>query len=232
MKTVTHTSDRKGKFKDTSNVNFQQKLLSNRTLPTVVPTMDPRIDYRIETVGGSSQTLLIPATKEAVEVAAYGSPWIDQTLRQVIQTGVSRSTPGDTGSAIRSKPATSQFLIGNPTISPAFGIIRILQNGKKQQSTSTKEVRNAQTLDTVVDEKLPDDQDYASFFSKVIGRKLSQGSRDDLYSRFRMNFSSNVVQTEAPHFVDLGLLAINILNESGDLGTPATRIRSSVDGSH
>ena len=31
--TVTHTSDKKGKVIDTSNVNLQQKLLSNRTVP-------------------------------------------------------------------------------------------------------------------------------------------------------------------------------------------------------
>ena len=32
--------------------------------------------------------------------------------------------------------------------------------------------------------------------------------------------------------MDLGLLAINTLNESGVLGTPATRIRRRTDGSH
>ena len=34
-----------------------------------------------------------------------------------------------------------------------------------------------QKLDDVVDGKLPDDLDYMSIFSKVIGDKLSNGSR-------------------------------------------------------
>ena len=46
-KTVTNTSDRKKiKVTDTRNRIFQQKFLSNRTLPVVAPTMDPRIDNR------------------------------------------------------------------------------------------------------------------------------------------------------------------------------------------
>ena len=47
QKTVTHTSNWKGKVTNTSNSNFDQKLLRNRTLPVVVPTMNPRIDQRI-----------------------------------------------------------------------------------------------------------------------------------------------------------------------------------------
>ena len=47
-----------------------------------------------------------------------------------------------------------------------------------------------------------------------------------------MKFASYVVQNEAAKFVDLGLLAINILNESGVLSIPATRIRRRSDGSH
>ena len=62
-KTVTQTSYRKGKVVDTSNRNFQQKLLSNRTLPIVVPTMNPRIDNRIAPIGGAYQTFSTPATK-------------------------------------------------------------------------------------------------------------------------------------------------------------------------
>ena len=53
-KTVTHTSDRKGKVMDNSNGNFQQNLLSNWTLPVVVPEMNPRIDDRIAPIGGDS----------------------------------------------------------------------------------------------------------------------------------------------------------------------------------
>ena len=47
-----------------------------------------------------------------------------------------------------------------------------------------------------------------------------------------MNLLSNVVQNEAPQFVDLGILAIKKLNKSGVLGTTATIIRRPTDGSH
>ena len=46
-KTVTHTSDRKGKITDTSNLNIQQKILSNQTLPVSVLTINLRIEDRI-----------------------------------------------------------------------------------------------------------------------------------------------------------------------------------------
>ena len=45
-----------------------------------------------------------------------------------------------------------------------------------------------------------------------------------------MNLSSNVVKTEAPHFVGLGLLAIKTLNEGSVIYTPETRIRRQTDG--
>ena len=87
-------------------------------------------------------------------------------------------------------------------------------------------------MDTAVDKKLPGDRDSASIFSMVIGHKLSHGPSDDFYLRFRMDFSSNDIQTEAPEFVNLGLPTINTSNKLGVLGFTATRIRSPTDGSH
>ena len=43
---------------------------------------------------------------------------------------------------------------------------------------------------------------------------------------------SNVVQTKAPQFVDLGLPVINTFNEISVIGTSATRIQSPTDVSH
>ena len=50
--TVTYTSDG----------NFEQKLLSNRTIPVVFPTMNPRIDQRIAPIVLAPKTLWTPAT--------------------------------------------------------------------------------------------------------------------------------------------------------------------------
>ena len=58
-KTVNQTSEEKGKGTDTSNGNLKQKLLSNRTLPVVVLTMNPRIDYNIVPIGGSYKMLCL-----------------------------------------------------------------------------------------------------------------------------------------------------------------------------
>ena len=57
MKTVTHTNKGKEKVMDTSDGNFQQNLLSNRTLPIVFPKMNPRIDNMIAPIGGGCQIL-------------------------------------------------------------------------------------------------------------------------------------------------------------------------------
>ena len=92
-KTVTHISNGKGKVMDTSNGNFEQKLLSNRNLPVVVPTMAPH-------------TLLTPATKEVVVDVASGGAWVKRTPRQVIRTGIYRSTPCDVCNNVSVKHAS------------------------------------------------------------------------------------------------------------------------------
>ena len=84
-------------------------------------------------------------------------------------------------------------------------------------------------MDTSVDRKLANDGNYTSIFSEVIGRELSHNSSGNLYSRFRVDFASNSVRTEAPHFVDLELLFVNTSDEVNIFGTPATRIRIPMD---
>ena len=106
--------------------------MSNRTLPVAITEIYPIIYNMIATIGGTSETLLTPVTKEVVAVAASGSACIHWTPRQVSRAGVNRSTPGNTGLAVRPKPAHSPVLIGIPTISPDFGQRMSLQVGKKQ----------------------------------------------------------------------------------------------------
>ena len=78
---------------DTSNGNLQQKLLSNRTFPVVVPRMNLRIDNMITPIGRYYQTLLAPVTKEVVADAAYGGAWVNRTLGQIIRTGSTEAPP-------------------------------------------------------------------------------------------------------------------------------------------
>ena len=64
----------------------------------------------------------------------------------------------------------------------------------------------------VVAGKFPNDLYLMYIFSKVIGHKLSDISSSDLYTRCRMNFVGDPVQTQTPQFMDLGLSTINALN--------------------
>ena len=142
------------------------------------------------------------------------------------------STPDDTCIAVRSPQEKSPVLIGNTNVSPVCGLIGSLQVGNKLQSTSLGKIRNDQKLDTSIDRKFPNDWDYASIFSKVIGREISHVSIEDLYLRFHMDFISNVVQTKVLQFVYLRILAFNTSDDFGILDTSATSIRRLTDGSH
>ena len=44
-----------------------------------------------------------------------------------------------------------------------------------------------------------------------------------------MNFTHNDVGTESPNFMNLGILAVNALDELGYFGTPNTRVGSPTD---
>ena len=122
---------------------------------------------------GDSKKLLVPATKEVAVDAASGGVWVNRTPQQVIWMEVDGITPGEIGHAVRSNPAPSPVLIGSGITSPTCGLSGSLQVANKQQSTSPVKVRNAQKLDTVIDGKFPNDWDYMSIFSKVVGKNIS-----------------------------------------------------------
>ena len=107
---------------------------------------------------------------------------------------------------------------------PPCGLDTSLQVENKRQSTSTALVGNTQKLDAVVDINLLNDMDYASIFGELIGHKLSGSSSNDLNLRCRIKFVGQVVQTQTPQFMDMGILTINSLDESSVLGTPANSI--------
>ena len=77
VKTVTHTNNEKEMVTYTSNDNFEQKSLSNRTLTVFVLMFKSRIDYMIAPIGADSQALLTPTTKEAVMDTVSGDTWVN-----------------------------------------------------------------------------------------------------------------------------------------------------------
>ena len=65
------TSDgKKGKVTDTRHGDLQQKLWSNRTLPIITTTMDPRIDDRVTTCGAPPHKIKMPRMLDVVTDAA------------------------------------------------------------------------------------------------------------------------------------------------------------------
>ena len=141
---------------------------------------NPKIGNMIAPIGGVSQTLSMPTTKEVVADVASVGAWVNRTLRQLIRTGVDRSTPGNVCNAISVKHAPSPFLIGIVATSPTYGLSWRLQVAKKRKSTPPGSSRNTPKLDAVVDGKLSDDLDYLSIFRMLINHKLYNGSSDEL----------------------------------------------------
>ena len=94
------------------------------------------------------------------------------------------------------------------------------------------EIRDTQKLDTSIDGNLAKDGDSTIIFSRVIGREPSHGSSTGIYSRCRMDFTSNVVRTKGPNFVHLELLDVKESDELNPFGTPATRVSRPTDESH
>ena len=157
--------------------------------------------------------------------SACSSAQVNRILRHVSQMGRYGTTPGDFDIDVRSPWSNSPILIGGIGVSPASGHSGSLQVFNKRQSNSPGKIGDTQKLDNSVDRKLLYDRYYVYIFSKLIDRELSHCSITNLYSRFRMDFARNVVQTVAPQLVHLGLLTVNTPDEFGIQGTPSNIIR-------
>ena len=97
---------------------------------------------------------------------------------------------------------------------------------------ASKKIEDNQKLDTSVDRNLANDQNSNSIFIKVIGLEMYHSSSGNLYLRCWVDCATNAVGNEAPHFVDLGLPAINVSVEVNIFGTHAIRMRRLTDGYH
>ena len=194
--TVTHTSNRNKTVNQTSNRNHEPELLIKQTIPVIVLLMNPRTDKSNVSIVVVSHMVLTHTTKEVVTDTASGGAWVSRTPRKFRMTGVGRSTPCDILNAVRVNHDPYAVLIVIVSTSPQCGLNGSLQVSNKRQSTSPRLGGNTQKLDTVVDGKFPNDLYYASIFCKVIRHKIYNGSSDDLYSRCRMKFVSDVVQTQ------------------------------------
>ena len=206
--------------------------MSYRTTPVFSPETNPGIDQDIAAIKLTPHTLLTPATKKIIVDAASGGVWTSMTNRKLSRTGVNKSNQGDIANAICIVEMFSPVLIEIIGTDPPCGLNLIQEVGNIRKYTSPGLVRQSSKLDAGVDRKFSDDCNSTSIFSKVIGDKLSDGSRRDLYAHKSMNLAEDPVQTQTPQFVDMGLTTIDTLYEGSGISKPATIIRRSTDGAH
>ena len=118
QETITYTSNMNEAVTHTTNGNCEHKLLSNRTIPLVVPTMNLRLYQSIKPIVLTPQTLLTPAKKEGIMDTALGSAWVNRNPGQVSRTGVNQSTPCNIFHAVRVIEPLSIVLIRIVAIYP------------------------------------------------------------------------------------------------------------------
>ena len=116
-KVATHTSDRKKKS-DTSNGNLKQILLSNRTLPIITITIDPRIPDMVETCGGTPHALMTPTTKGVIPDAAHSSVRVIRTPGHVSRTSRDSPTQHDGDVVVRYPRDNGAVLIRGIVVLP------------------------------------------------------------------------------------------------------------------
>ena len=140
------------------------------------------------------------------------------------------STLGHCGIAVSPPQLNSPIVVGGTTVSPTrMGIQEFVS---PHGPTGSVEFRNTQIFDTSINENLDENGDSTPIFNKVIGRELSHNSSSDIYLRYRAEFTSNAVGTEAPEFVYLGIPDVNASDKFSSFGKPNTKVGRPTDGSN
>ena len=186
----------------------------------------------VETCGGTPNTITTPTTKGFITDTACSSAHVLWTPGHVIRMGREGNTPHN-GDVVESPPQDNGLvLIGDIFVPPTMGNSGSQDIIKKRKSTSPSVGRKCKTFDASVDRNLNNDRDSVAIFRKVLGCELSGSLLAKIYSRSRVDFTSNAIATEAPDFVHLGLPTTNASDERNPFDTPATRIIRLMYGSH
>ena len=223
---ATHTSDGK-KIKvtdtDTNNGNSPQKILINRTLPMIIPPIDPRIMDGIAAGRGATHACHTISLKVIVTDAARSGARVFQNPADVNQKDTDGKIPQDGNTPIRYPRLTSPVLIGGgTTVSPTRTESQDIISPKGP--TGSVEVRNAQPFHTFINGNSAKNGGPTPTFSKLIGQELSDNSSAKIYPRCRVSFMHDAVVTEIPNFMNLGLSVVHTSDELGSFSIPATRI--------
>ena len=178
------------------------------------------------------QTLMMPAAKKIFTNAASGNAWTNRALRQIIRTGVNRTTLGNISHDCGISETSSPALIGiiGTTVRPC-GLNMILDIDDIRQ-LATPELRNSNKLDTSIDQKFTNNMVAPPIFTEVLVKILYNSSIWDLRTRCWMNLAEYPVNIPAPQFVDLGISTINKLYKGSSILTPDTRVGRPMDVAH
>ena len=233
---TTNTSDRNKRIftdTDTTNGNHPHKSLINGLIPETIPVVIPLVDQTTaDGVAASGETLHARRTitpKDIVTNTARSTARVFRTPVDVRRHDMDRTTPWDNNTVISSTSLASPVLIvDSATVSPT-------SNGRQEiisprGSIGPQEVRDAQPLDTSVNVIYYKHRDPAPTWSKVICRKFSNKSSDDLYSQCCMNLMHDAVFIVSPNFMNMGISSIHTSDELGSVLIPITRIRRPTDG--
>ena len=233
---ATHTSDRnerKVTDNDTTKGTPPHKLLTNRIVPEIIPSVIPPVnqmtaDEVVET-GRTLHAMRTVISKEITTGAARSAARIFKDPPVVNWKDTGGMNPRDRNTVGVPPRATTPVRIGTgPLISPTR--MGSQDNGSPRRYVVTQKVRNAEPLDASINGISYKHSDPAPTWSKVIGSKFSNKSRADVYSCCRKNLTSDTVLSESPNFMDLGLSSVNRTDELGSVFDPTTIIRSLTHG--
>ena len=87
-------------------------------------------------------------------------------------------------------------------------------------------------MNTSVDRKLSNGPIAPPVNTQVFGDKLSNSSSRDLYTRCRVNLTTDSTNPVTPQFLNRGISAVNLLNKSSNIWITANRIIRSPDVTH
>ena len=231
---ATHT--REGKKRqvtdtDTTNGNYPQKLLFNRTLPMITPPIEPRIADGVAAGIGTTQEPYKISPKVIVTDAARSGAHVFRNPADVSHMETDRKIPKDGNTSIRYPMLTYLVMIGGgttvyPTRTGRQNII------SPKGPTGSVEVKNAQPLHTFINGNSAKNGYPKATLSKVISQELSDDPSANIYLRCWANFTRDTVVTEIPNFMNLGLSTVHTLDELGSFIFPSTSIGMPTDGSN
>ena len=111
-KVATHTSDEKKKGYRHRQRKSAIKKLSNRILPIITTTIDPRIPDGVATCGGNTHACTTPTSMVVITDVACSSAHVLRTPGDVSRKVRDGTTPHDCNASIRSPMLKYPVLIG------------------------------------------------------------------------------------------------------------------------